>query len=249
MQKILDRGIEFLKGVGPQKADALKLDLGIYTFKDLLLHFPFRHIDKTKFHDIRSIATDGETVQIRGILRNLEMKGEGRAKRLVGTLRDSSGSIDLVWFQSAQWIQRSLAVNREYIAYGRVTEFGRRFNMTHPDMELVTSETGERARTFDPVYPSTEKLKKKNLDAAGIRRLMRTLFDLLSESDIPENLPDYLIEHFKIENRYSALQKIHFPENQDDIDTATRRLKFEELFLLQLRLLQCLSKPTALNWF
>jgi ATP-dependent DNA helicase RecG len=234
---LLDTGIEFLKGVGPQRADALRLDLGVYAFRDLLWHFPFRYIDRTRFLRIADLTTEGETVQIRGILRRMEVLGEGRAKRLTATLRDDSGAIELVWFQGIQWLEKNLQVGQEYIVFGRINEFNGRFNISHPEMESPSTNPAEQ-RTLDPVYPSTDKLTMKGLDAKGLRKLMRTLLDQLKPADIPEILPDYLIAAYRLMPRYEALQKIHFPESQQMLDAATRRLKFEELFLLQLRLLQ-----------
>ena len=136
---MLDTAIEYLKGVGPQRADVLKKELGVFTCGDLLFHFPFRYIDRTKFHRIRDIQTEGEQYQIKGILRRLETVGEGRAKRLTGTLRDETGSIELVWFQAVQWLERSLHVGKEYVVFGRAAAFNGRFNFTHPEMEEVTA--------------------------------------------------------------------------------------------------------------
>jgi ATP-dependent DNA helicase RecG len=131
----LDSNIEYLKGVGPHRAEVLKKELGIFTCRDLLFHFPFRYIDRTKFHKIRDIHNEGEQVQIRGTLRRLETLGEGRARRLVGTVRDETGIMDLVWFQSVAWLEKSLQVGKEYIVFGRVSEFNGRFNIPHPEME------------------------------------------------------------------------------------------------------------------
>jgi ATP-dependent DNA helicase RecG len=234
----LDTGIEYLKGVGPQRAEVLKKELGVFTCQDLLFHFPFRYIDRTKFHRIRDIQEEGEQYQLRGILRRLETLGEGRVKRLVGTLRDDSGMIELVWFQGIHWLEKNLQVGKEYVVFGRVNEFNGRFNMAHPEMEEVTPENLEAARHFDPVYPSTDKLTQKGLDAKGLRKLVRNLLDALRPTDLAETLPPYLTGGFKLLSRYEALCKIHFPENQLELDAATRRLKFEELFFLQLRLLQ-----------
>ena len=234
----LDTAIEYLRGVGPQRADVLKKELGVFTIGDLLFHFPFRYIDRTKFHRIRDIQTEGEQYQVKGILRRLETAGEGRAKRLVGTLRDESGSIELVWFQAIQWLERNLHVGKEYVVFGRANQFGGRFTLPHPEIEEVTPDNAQSARTFDPVYPSTDKLTQKGLDAKGLRKLLRTLLDGLQPGDLPETLPDPMMEAYRLNSRWEALHQIHFPENQRELDAATRRLKFEELFFLQLRLLQ-----------
>ncbi len=234
----LDTGIEFLKGVGPQRADVLKTELGIFTFRDLLLHFPFRYIDRTRFHRIRDLDLEGDQVQLRGVLRRLELLGEGRARRLVGTLRDDTGSIELVWFQSIAWLQKNLAVDREYIVFGRLNNFNQRLNIPHPEMEEVTAENTVAARHFDPVYPSTDKLTQKGLDARGLRKAVRTLLDQLRYEHLPENLPDYILQGYRLIGRFDALCRIHFPETQQELDDARRRLKFEELLFLQLRILQ-----------
>jgi ATP-dependent DNA helicase RecG len=239
---MLDAKIEFLKGVGTHRADVLKTELGIFTCRDLLFHFPFRYIDRTKFHTIRDIHNDGEQVQLRGILRRLETVGEGRAKRLVGSLRDESGLMELIWFQSMQWLEKSLVVGREYIVFGRVSEFNGKFNISHPEMEEAIADQTHKARSFDPVYPSTDRLTQKGLDAKGLRKLIKTLLDGLKHTDITENLPDEMLAQYRLMHRWHALQKIHFPETQADLDHATRRLKFEELFFLQLRLLQVKSR-------
>lgn len=234
----LDTGIEYLKGVGPQRAETLKAELGIFTFRDLLFHFPFRYIDKTRFHLIRDIQNEGETYQLKGILRRLETLGEGRAKRLTATLRDESGAIELVWFQGMNWLERTLEIGKEYVVFGRANEFNGKFNMPHPEMEEVNEENIRKASNFEPVYPTTDKLTQKGLDPKGLRRLLRTLFEIMPPAAIPENLPDYLLESYRLAPRWAALKAIHFPTQQTDLDAATRRLKFEELFLLQLRLLQ-----------
>ncbi|MEZ4967137.1 MAG: ATP-dependent DNA helicase RecG [Saprospiraceae bacterium] len=234
----LDSNIEYLKGVGPQRAEVLKKELGIFTCRDLLFHFPFRYIDRTQFHKIRDVRNEGEQVQFRGILRRLETIGEGRARRLVGSLRDDTGVMELVWFQAIHWLEKSLQVGKEYIMFGRLSEFNGRFNITHPEMEEATPDNSQKARSFDPVYPSTDKLTQKGLDARGLRKLMRVLIDGIAPADLPETLPDPLIAQYKMATRWEALRQIHFPENQRELDEATRRLKFEELFFLQLRLLQ-----------
>jgi ATP-dependent DNA helicase RecG len=234
----LNLGIEYLKGVGPQRAATLQSELGVFTCRDLLFHFPFRYIDKTQFRTVASLQEEGEQVQLRGILRRLETLGEGRARRLVGTLRDETGALDLVWFQGIHWAEKTLEVGKEYVVFGRLNEFNGRFNLPHPEIESTADNAAEVARTFDPVYPTTDKLTQKGLDARGIRRLVKTLLDQMRPTDIDENLPDTLLSRYRMLGRFEALRRIHFPENQTELDAATRRLKFEELFLLQLRLLQ-----------
>lgn len=234
----LDTAIEYLKGVGPSRADLLKKELSIFSLRDLLYQFPYRYIDKTQFHRIRELAEDSGSVQIRGILRRLSTAGEGRKRRLVGTLRDDSGSIELVWFSGVHWIEKSLVVGKEYVVYGRINQFNHKLNIAHPEIEAVSLSNTKQAASFAPVYASTEKLNSKGLDAKFRRRLIKSLFEKLSLTHIEENLPDYLIQKLKFPTHFDALQQIHLPKSQQELVAARNRLKFEELFFLQLRLLQ-----------
>jgi len=238
LRNTLDSPIEYLKGVGPVKGDMLKKELGIHTFGDLLRSFPFRYVDKTKFHKIRDINNESNAVQIKGVLRRLETKGDGRAKRLVGRFRDDTGVIELVWFKGVYFLEKNLAIGKEYVVYGKVNSFRGRVNIPHPEIEELNVATADKASSFAPVYPSTDKLNAKGLDAKGRRKLMMTLMEKIVPSDLPENLPDYILAKFKFPPHFKALVDIHFPKNQRDLDRATNRLKFEELFFLQLRLLQ-----------
>ncbi len=237
-EDIFETPIDFLKGVGPTRASQLKKEIGVHTFGDLLTHFPFRYVDKTQFHKIRGLQESNNGVQIKGILRRLELIGEGRKKRLVGRFRDETGSIELVWFKGATYLQKTLKVGVEYIAYGKVTRFSKKLNIAHPEMELVVERNLVDVATLAPVYPSTELLNKKGLDAKGIRRLTKALLEELSKVNIPENLPDYIVNKFRFPSRFEALKMIHFPKTQKELQAARNRLKFEELFFLQLRLLQ-----------
>lgn len=244
---MLDTGIEYLKGVGPQRADLLKRELGIFTIHDMLFHLPFRYIDKTKFHKVKDVANEGDSYQLRGVLRRVEVMGEGRIKRLVATIRDETGSMELVWFQGISWLERTLVVGKEYVVFGRAASFNGRFNLPHPEMEEVNEDNVQKAVSFDPVYPTTDKLSQKGLDVRGIRRIQRTIVDQLRPSNFPETLPDYLLEGFKLVDRLSAIKGVHFPESQKELDASVRRLKFEELFLLQLRLLQSKNTRKAVS--
>lgn len=236
---ILDSPIEYLKGVGPTKGEVLKLEMNIFTFRDLLFSFPFRYVDKTHFHHIKDIKEDGQTVQLKGTLISLEViGGKGRRSRLSALFRDGSGFIELVWFQGAKWIAKSLKEGEEYICYGKVNLFKGKKSIPHPELELVREAERKISSSFEPVYPSTEKMTKKGLDSKGRRKLMSHLMTKLSESDISENLPDYLLTKLKLSGRFDSLKWIHFPGNIDQKNAAVNRLKFEELFFLQLRLLQ-----------
>lgn len=235
---ILETPIEFLKGVGPKRGEMLKKELAIFTFYDLLTHYPFRYIDKTTFHRIRDLNEDSGQVQLRGILRRLSTLGDGRKRRLVGRLRDETGAIDLVWFTGLHWLEKQLVVGQEYVVFGRISAFRNQLNIAHPELEVVKPENTKEATSFAPVYPSTEKLNVKGVDMKARRRMMKMVLERLSPTDLPENLPAYLLEKLRLLTRFEALRQIHFPSDQKQLNAARNRLKFEELFFLQMRLLQ-----------
>ncbi len=237
-QNTLQTPIEYLKGVGPIKADLLKKELSVFNVSDLLLQFPYRYIDKTAFHRIAELSEDSGYVQLRGVLRLLNTAGEGRKKRLVGKFRDDSGIIELVWFTGLSWLEKNLVIGTEYIIFGKVNSFNKQLNIAHPEMEVAGSETAQTAPTMAPMYSSTDKLNTKGLDVKARRRLVQTVFEKLLPTEVPENLPDYLLQKFRFPSRYDALRNIHFPKNEQELEVARNRLKFEELFFLQLRLLQ-----------
>ena len=222
--------------MGPQRADLLKKELGIYTFNDLLYHFPFRHIDRTKITPVLSITPVTEYAQVAGVITSIETIGNGPGKRLVASLADKSDEIELVWFQGINWIQKSLAQGNAYLVYGRISFFNGKAQMVHPDMEILTDEKKEGKAVLEPVYPSTEKLKSKGLGGKQIGKLTFTLFNHISASDIKENLPDGLLRQLKIEDRFKAFSHIHFPRTDEEYQQAVKRLKFEELFIAQLRM-------------
>lgn len=234
----LDNPIEYLKGVGPVKGELLKKELQIFTQGDLLFHFPYRYVDRTQFHRIADLRDDSGFVQLRGVLRSLDTIGEGPKKRMVGRFRDASGVIELVWFTGVTWLQKHLSVGTEYVAFGRINAFRDQLNLPHPEMEPVNADPAQPSASFDPVYASTDKLNTKGVDMKTRRRLVKTVLEKISAQDLPENLPPRWMEQFRFPARFQAIQSIHFPRNQQELDAARNRLKFEELFFLQLRILQ-----------
>src|SRR5690606_32262492 len=230
--------IEYLKGVGPQKADVLKKELQIFTIGDLLQDYPFRYIDRTKFHKIRELHPDMVGAQVLGRLMSLQEVGEKRAKRLVGQFKDDTGMMELVWFQSIAWLRKGLKVGAAYIIYGKPTEFNGAISITHPEMELYQQQ-GKKVgnMTMQPVYSSTEKLKKFNLDSKGIQKLQQTALETTLRT-VAETLPPYSLDKYKLLPLQQALLSIHFPQNEQLMKAAINRLKFEELFFIQLRLLK-----------
>lgn len=233
---ILASPIEYLKGVGPQRAELLKKELNIFTFRDLLEHFPYRHIDKTKVNLIQEITPAMEFVQVAVKLIRLDVVGEGRGKRLVAQVKDATGSMELVWFQGINWIQKTLLPDQSYLVYGRLSFFQQTPQIVHPETEPWAPEKKEGREFLEPVYPTTEKLKARSLGGRQIARLTQVLLGQLHEKDIPENLPDTVISKLKLMGRYQAFRQVHFPTTAAQYKEAVKRLKLEELFLAQLRM-------------
>ncbi len=231
---LLSSPIEYLKGVGPLRADMLKKELNLYTFGDLLNHFPHRHIDKTQVTDIAKITPDQDFVQVKGVLMGMDTLGEKRAKRLVSQLRDSSGQIELAWFQGINWVQKQLVEGQTYIVFGRVSFFNGRAQIVHPEIEPYVEATAGQKSVLEPVYPSTEKLKSRGLNGKQIGKLTQALFMQISERDLRENLPASLLKDQL--SRWEAYRQIHFPQSQALYKKALKRLVFEELFIAQVRL-------------
>jgi len=237
VNSILDTPIEFIKGVGPSRADVLKKDLGLFTFRDILSHYPFRYIDRTKYFKINQINLESQYIQIIGRVISKKVIGDKRAKRIVAVFKDETGIMELVWFQSLKWVEDNIIVGTAYVAFGKPNLFNGTFSISHPEMELYQNRPAGRGNlTLQPVYNSTEKLKKFTLDSKGLQRLIAGLLDQVIPQ-VPENLPQYIINKYQLPDKRMALLNIHFPKNQQDLNAAERRLKFEELFFIQLQLL------------
>lgn len=230
--------IEYLKGVGPQKADVLKKELQIFTIGDLLHYYPFRYNDRTQFHKIRELNTDMYAAQVLGRLIGLQEVGEKRAKRLVGQFKDETGSIELVWFQSITFLQKSLQVGQVYVLYGKPSEFNGHLSFTHPEMEAYQPHAKQIGnQTLQPIYSSTEKLKKFNLESKGIQKLVQQALEIVLRT-ITEEVPTYILQKHALVSLPQAILAIHFPQNQQELSQAIKRLKFDELFYIQLKLLR-----------
>lgn len=232
----LQTPITYLKGVGPQKAETLAKELGIFTYADLLEHYPFRYYDRTKFYKLAEVQSEEMYIQVKGIITNIQIINTGK-KRLQVTLTDETGSIDLIWFQGISWIQKTLISKQEYIIFGRPNYFNGRFNFSHPEIELALTREAS-AQVFQPVYSTTEKLKNKGLDSKGLGRITKNLITELKASDLPDFMPAYIIEKYKMLSLYDALMNIHYPQNETILQRAIARIKFDELFLVQLKILQ-----------
>ena len=235
---MLDRPIEYLKGIGPQRAEVLKKELNIFLYKDLLTYFPFRYVDRTKFHTISEAADEMPFIQLRGFLLKMELIGQKNTKRLVVLFKDNTGIIELVWFKSYNWVSKQLKLGSEYIVFGKPSLFNGKFNIPHPEISVITEDLLKQQSAFQSVYNSTEKLKLFGLDSEGIRKAQRNLLIQLQITDIQENLSNELINDYHLMSRFEAFKFIHFPNSNKQIKEATLRLKFEELFYIQLRLLK-----------
>jgi ATP-dependent DNA helicase RecG len=233
---ILNNPIEYLKGVGPLRGDLLKKELSIFTFADLLNHFPYRHLDKTKINLVKEINHQTEYAQVAGKLISKEIIGEKRSRRLVAQLKDSTGSIELVWFQGINWVDKLLEIGGLYLAFGKTSFFMSSPQLTHPEIEVYTKEKSEGKSFLEPVYPTTEKLKAKGLGARQIGKLTFALFSHLEEKDLAENLPATIVAQYKFMPRRQAYLQLHFPSSTENYQQALQRLKFEELFVTQVRL-------------
>lgn len=199
-------------------------------------HFPIRHVDKTKVDTIGSIKLNTDYIQVAGRLEKFEIIGSGRSKRLVALIKDKTGILELTWFQGISWIQKNLLESQGYLVFGKISFFNGKPQMVHPEIEVLSIEKKEGAHFLEPVYPSTEKLKTRGLNGRQIGKLTQTLFTLITEKDLQENIPSIIKEKLKLINRYNAYKQIHFPKNQIDYQQAIHRLKFEELFISQVRL-------------
>ncbi|TDW99193.1 ATP-dependent DNA helicase RecG [Dinghuibacter silviterrae] len=236
MTSILSSPIEYLKGVGPQRADLLKKELQVFTFKDLLDCFPFRHVDKTQVRPIRELSPQSDYAQVSGTVISIEEQGEKRGKRLVAVVTDGTGMLELTWFQGIPWALKRIQRGGRYLVFGKVGFFMGRPQIVHPELEEFSEEKVNGKPFLEPVYPSTEKLKARGLNGRQIGKLVWQLFEALGPRDLPENLPAELVERFRFLSRYETYRQVHFPARPELQTKAVDRLKFEEFFFAQLRL-------------
>lgn len=243
---ILDTDIAFLRGVGPARAQLLKADLAISTFGDLLYLFPFRYVDRSRIFTIKEIRNEDQYFQIISTVIGMQVVGSGRGMRLTVSVSDSSGNIDLVWFQGIKWVRTLIKPGEMYLIFGKATFFNGRYSLVHPEIEPATQQSITLSTGLQPVYSSSEKLKSKGLDSRGLARLMRTLFEEVARQ-IEEIIPENIIKDYKLLPRAHAFWNIHFPQSNQMLENARRRLKFEELLLVQLDLLKIKLKRTGLS--
>lgn len=232
----MNNPIEYIQGVTALKADLLKKELGIFRFQDLLEHYPLRHLDKTRLDKIGQLNASNEYAQVAGKVTDINIMGEKRSKRLVVTIEDDTGELELVWFQGINWVQKMIFPGQPYLVFGKLSFFLGKPQMAHPEIEAYSPQKNATKPFLEPVYPSTEKLKARGLNGRVLAKLTAALFQLIAEKDLPENLPAPLISQYKFISRYQAYRQIHFPASEQHYQHAVRRLKFEELFFAQLRM-------------
>lgn len=231
------RDIKYLQGVGPQRAAILNKELNIYSFRDLLYYFPYKYVDRSRLYYIHEIDGNMPYIQLKGQVLSFETIGEGRQRRLVGHFSDGTGVVDLVWFQGLKFVMGRYKAHEEYIVFGKPTVFNGRINIAHPDIdpaeELTLSSMG-----LQPYYNTTEKMKRSNLNSHALEKLMKNLFGALQKDIIEETLSPQLVAQHRLMSLTDALYNIHFPQNPDSLRKAQYRLKFEELFYVQLNILR-----------
>ena len=235
--ELLSTRIDFLKGVGPAKANLLKNELRIFTYGDLLSYYPFRYVDKSKIFKVSDLNSDLPFIQLKGEVIKFETIGNGRAKRLVAHFKDDTGIVKLIWFKGANWIRSSIKLNTEYLVFGKPTSFKNTFSLVHPELDLWEDYNKKAHVGLQGVYHSSEKLSAKGLNSRGVLNLIKNLIPLL-KNDIEENLSEKIIQELNLPSKEEALVNIHIPKNNTDFIRAQKRLKFEEFFFLQLHLLK-----------
>lgn len=234
MSRLIDQEIKYLKGVGPKKAEWLGKELGIHTFYDLLYFFPYKYIDRSRIYKIREIDTTQTFIQLKGRITHFRVEGQRHKQRLIGFLSDDTGTVELVWFRGLQWVTRNYQPHVEYIVFGRPALYNNRLSFAHPEIELAGSE--EAVNTpLQPQYSTTEKLKNNFITSRTIHRMIVQLYAQITPPD--ETLPDHLVRTLRLMPLRDALRNMHFPESSDKLKRSTYRLKFEELFYIQLGLL------------
>lgn len=233
----LKSDIKYLPGVGPKKSELLNKELNIYTVEDLLYYFPYKYIDRSKFYKINEIKSDSAHIQVIGRIRSFETIGTGRATRLKAIFVDETGAIELLWFKGTKWIKDKYLIGKEYVVFGKPSLFNTKYNIVHPEIEEVEEQNKKLNASLQAQYSSTEKLRNAYLNSKAFSKILQTIF-LQIYSKLKETLPQYLIDKNNLMPLKEALLNIHFPKDSESLKNARYRLKFEELFLLQLDILR-----------
>ncbi|MDD2436787.1 MAG: ATP-dependent DNA helicase RecG [Massilibacteroides sp.] len=233
------RAIVYLPGVGPKKADILAKEAGITSYEDLLYYFPYRYVDRSRFYRVAEINNAMPYIQLKGKILSFDTFGDGRSRRLVARFTDGTGVIDLVWFKGLAFVKDKYVLNKEYIVFGKPVEFANTYSIPHPDIDPL-DQAAQVAGGLTPFYNTTEKMKKSFLNSKAIQNLQFTLLKSLNW-EIPESLPSYLLDRIRMMPLSEAIKNIHFPESSEQLSKAQLRLKFDELFFIQLNTLRIAS--------
>ncbi len=234
---LLQTPVEYLKGVGPKRGELLRKEAGVSTYYDLLTYYPFRHVDRSRFLPINEINSENVYIQLRGKVLDVQLAGKGRSSRLVVTISDGTGTIDLVWFQGISWVKDKFTTGSEWVVFGKPTLFSGRYNISHPETETMAEFIAQPSDPFHPVYNSSEKMKLNGLSTRAISKITRTLISQV-RGVIPETLNNSILNELRFMGREDAFLNIHFPPDSEILEKARARLKFDELFFIQLRLLR-----------
>ncbi|HLO59925.1 MAG TPA: ATP-dependent DNA helicase RecG [Bacteroidales bacterium] len=245
MSQIADQEMKYLKGVGPKRAELLEKELGIKTCRDLLYYFPYRYIDRSRIYAIKDIDTTQAFIQVKGKISHFRIEGQKYKQRLVAVFTDGTGTMELVWFQGIQWVTRNYQPNIEYIVFGKPGLYNRKLSIAHPEIEMAGVEDDRITSAFQPQYSSTEKLRTNFFTSRTIHKLIGQILAL--SPGLEETLPEALVSHLRLMSLNEAIRNLHFPENSDKLRKATYRLKFEELFYIQLNILLQKTKRLTAN--
>ncbi len=243
-RNILDSPVEYLKGVGPQRGELLRKELNLHTFRDVLSFFPFRYVDRSSLITIQQINTENAWVQFMAQPIFTEVVGEGRTKRLVSTVRDATGRLELVWFKGISAMEKLMQEGGYFLIYGKATRFNQSWSISHPEIERLEQQTGQFP-PFHPVYSSSEKLKNRGITNRVFSKMVQSLMAQLKPEDVPEILPAQVVNAYRLLPRFEAFKQLHFPPNLDLLEAARYRMKFEELLILQIGICKLKLKHQA----
>ena len=233
--------IDQIPGLIPAKCELLKKAFNIFIIHDLIHHYPFRYIDKSKVYTTKEVNENSQYIQLYGKISNLSVIGLGSKRRLTAKFSDKSGEIELVWFQGISYYEKGFDTQASYLIFGKPSKFGNKFNIVHPEIRKALPEDIEKLSGFQPLYPSSEAMKKKGLDSAGILKLMKSVYGLIPQEEFNEFIPSEILVKNGLMNFPSAMKAIHFPETDQEISLATRRIKFDEFFQIQIQMKRLLA--------
>jgi ATP-dependent DNA helicase RecG len=229
--------IKFLPGVGPKKADIFATELGIRSAEDLLRHYPYRYVDRSRFYYLHELSEDMPFIQVKGQIVRFDKVGEGHTQRLTAIFTDGKATIELIWFKGVKWVLDKYKTGIVYVVFGKPTAFNGRFSIVHPEIELLSQLPPPEQMGLQPFYNTSEKMKSSFLNSKAIQKIIFPIIQSI-KTGIPETLPAFVLQRFALMNLTDSLVNVHFPKNADALNKARQRLKFEELFYIQLNILQ-----------